>query len=194
MSKLALSLLLGMASVSLASGAGDPVHGGTPAERFVLQSGDQLRISYPGAPELNAELVVRRDGVATFPIIGEVLAAGKTPKTLESELLALYATELVTNEVLVTVVASTFTFFLEGEIRSPGMIQSTRQLSVLEAIIAGGGIVKETGKLKNVIVIRRKGDVYTRFKLDIKEVLEGKTDKAFILEPYDIVSVPQRIW
>jgi polysaccharide export outer membrane protein len=149
------SLMLG--AWSLAWAQGDPVHGGTPTEKFVLQAGDQLQISYPGAPDLDRSLTVRRDGVATFPIIGEVLASGKTPRELEAILLKLYADELVTNEVVVTVANSTFTYFLEGEIRGPGMIQSARQLSVLEAIIAGGGIVKETGKLKDVVVIRRPG-------------------------------------
>ena len=163
-------------------------------DKFILQAGDQLQINFPGVPEMNTQLQVRRDGVVSMPIIGEVMAAGKTPRELEKELAELYQDQLVSNEVRVVVLESHFTYYLEGEVRSPGIITSFRQLSVLEAIIAAGGINKNTGKLNSVIVLRRNGDAYERYDLDLKAVLDGKIGKAFILDSYDVVSVPQRIW
>lgn len=165
-----------------------------PTEKFILQAEDQLRITFPGAPELDAAMQIRRDGVISVPIIGEVVAAGKTPKELEVLLADKFENQLVSNEVKVVVVESHFTYYMEGEIGSPGIIQSFRQLSVLEAIIAAGGINKQTGKLKSVVVIRRKGDKYQYFDLDLAAVIEGKRDSAFVLESYDIVSIPQRVW
>lgn len=166
----------------------------TSAEKFVLQAQDLLRITFPGAPELDSELQIRRDGVVSLPIIGEVYAAGKSPRELETELATKYEDQLVSNEVMVVVVESQFTYYLEGEVQSPGIINSFRQLSVLEAIIAAGGINKLTGKMKSVVVIRRKGDKYQHFELDLAAVIDGKKDGAFVLESYDIVSVPQKVW
>ncbi|MDQ8205192.1 polysaccharide biosynthesis/export family protein [Pelagicoccus sp. SDUM812003] len=163
-------------------------------EAFILQAEDLLRISFPGAPELDTELQVRRDGVISVPIIGEVKAAGKTPKELETFLEDAMESQLVSNEVLVTVVESHFTYYMEGEVNAPGIITSFRQLSVLEAIIAAGGINKTSGKLNSVVVMRRKGDTYQRFELDLKAVLDGKKSEAFVLQSYDVVSVPQRVW
>ncbi|MDQ8187878.1 polysaccharide biosynthesis/export family protein [Pelagicoccus sp. SDUM812002] len=163
-------------------------------EKFILQAEDMLRISFPGAPELDTQLQIRRDGVISAPIIGEVLAAGKTPSELESELSKKFENQLVSNEVMVVVLESHFTYYLEGEVRNPGIIESFRQLSVLEAIIAAGGIDKTTGKMKSVVVIRRKGEKYQHFELDLAAVIDGKKDGAFVLESYDIVSVPQRVW
>ncbi|MDQ8182016.1 polysaccharide biosynthesis/export family protein [Pelagicoccus sp. SDUM812005] len=167
---------------------------GAPSEKFILQAEDQLRITFPGAPELDTDLQIRRDGVIAVPIIGEIVAAGKTPSELETELEEKYENQLVSNEVMVVVVESHFTYYLEGEVQSPGIIRSFRQLSVLEAIIAAGGINKVTGKMKSVVVIRRKGDKYQRFELDLAAVIDGKKDSAFVLESYDIVSIPQRVW
>lgn len=186
---LACSFLLGSAGFTHANAADT-----APLEKFILQAGDQLQISFPGAPELDLELQVRRDGVVSMPIVGEVLAAGKTPHELEEELVVKYKNELVSNEVMVVVLESHFTYYLEGEVRTPGIITSFRQLSVLEAIIAAGGVNKTTGKLSSVIVIRRKGDSFERFDLSLKAILTGKTDKSFVLQSYDVVSVPQKVW
>lgn len=161
---------------------------------LILKPEDQLGLSFPGAPELNTNIQIRRDGYASMPLVGEVFAAGKTPREFEEHLYELYESQLVTNEVMVTVLETHFTYYLEGQINSPGMIQSFRQLSLLEAIIAAGGIDKTTGKLNSIVVLRRDGDKYQRWEMDLKAVLDGKKENAFILEPYDIVSVPQRIW
>lgn len=161
---------------------------------LILQAEDLLRITFPAAPELDTQLQVRRDGIISVPIIGEVVAAGKSPSELEAYLAEQFEDQLVSNEVMVVVLESNFTYYLEGEVRSPGIIKSFRQLSVLEAIIAAGGINKTTGKLNSVIVLRRTGDQYQRFDLDLKAVLDGKDGHAFILESYDVVSIPQRIW
>lgn len=165
-----------------------------PLEKFILQAEDQLRISFPGAPELDANLQIRRDGVISVPIIGEIVASGKTPRELEALLMERLEDQLVSNEVMVLVLESNFTYYLEGEVRGPGIIRSFRQLSVLEAIIAAGGINKTTGRMKSVVVIRRKGDKYQHFELDLAAVIDGKKDGAFVLESHDIVSVPQRVW
>jgi len=167
---------------------------GQDFEPFILQVEDILQVSFPGAPELDAQIQVRRDGVISVPIIGEVRVAGLTPSQLENFLEKRLESELVSNDVLVVVLQSQFTYYLEGEVLQPGVVQSFRKLSVLEAIIAAGGIDKNSGKLDSVVVIRRVGARYDRFELNLKAVINGRDDSAFVLESYDIVSVPERVW
>ncbi|MBC2605090.1 polysaccharide biosynthesis/export family protein [Pelagicoccus albus] len=167
---------------------------GSATERFLLQPQDLVKIDFPGAPELNMELQVRRDGAITLPIVGEVDVAGMTPRELEGLLAEKFEDQLVSNEVIVSVIESHFTYYLEGEVRNPGIVESFRQLSVLEAIIAAGGIDKVTGKMKKIVVLRRKGGRYQQFELDLAAVIDGKNSQAFVLESYDIVSVPPRVW
>ncbi|MDE0770100.1 MAG: polysaccharide biosynthesis/export family protein [Opitutaceae bacterium] len=86
----------------------------------VLIEGDVILISFPAAPDLNTSQKIRRDGRITLPLIGEVEVSGLTPTELETALLALYDKQLVTKEVSVTVTSSSWTFYVNGAVLSPG--------------------------------------------------------------------------
>ena len=64
-----------------------PIVGGKP---YVIEPPDTLRLLVPQVPELDSDTDrdkrVRPDGYVTFPLIGEVFAAGKTPTQLASEI------------------------------------------------------------------------------------------------------------
>src|SRR5437870_9247300 len=51
-----------------------------------LVSGDVVRLTFPGAPELNQSQKIRADGKINLPLIGEVDAAGKSIGSLQNEL------------------------------------------------------------------------------------------------------------
>ena len=53
---------------------------------------------------------------------------------------------------------------------------------------------RQRAGFKSVVVIRRQGDKYQRYELDLAAVIDGKKDSAFVLDSYDIVSIPQRVW
>src|SRR3954468_5460274 len=72
-------------------------------EVLTIRAGDVLKISFPGAPNLDTQQQVRRDGRITMPLGGEIVAAGLTPGGLEQELVKTYASQLVSKEVSVTV-------------------------------------------------------------------------------------------
>jgi hypothetical protein len=54
---------------------------------IVLHEGDTVRISFPGASNLNSVQQIRRDGRISLPLLGEFKAAGLTPPAMESELI-----------------------------------------------------------------------------------------------------------
>jgi len=162
-------------------------------ETFFLQPGDQIEISFPGAPDLDRSLRIRRDGIAAFPLIGEVKVDGLTTGKLEEELEARYEGQLVTNEVMVGVLNSSFTYYVEGAVNSPGKINSFRQLTALEAVLEAGGH-SEIAKIDAVKIIRRKQGKYESYKVNLRKILDGNSDETFLLEPFDIVSVPQKFW
>jgi protein involved in polysaccharide export with SLBB domain len=85
---------------------------------ILLRDGDTIKVSFPGAPDLNpdAPLEIRPDGKVTLPIVGEVMAAGRTPAELQKDLINLYAGQLQSKEVVVTVVSSTFSVFVDGAV------------------------------------------------------------------------------
>jgi protein involved in polysaccharide export with SLBB domain len=52
-------------------------------EVIILREGDMLKISFPANANLNTTQPIRRDGMISMPLVGEVKAAGRTPEQLE---------------------------------------------------------------------------------------------------------------
>jgi polysaccharide export outer membrane protein len=162
-------------------------------ETILLREGDVLRITFPGAPNLDtAPQPIRRDGNIALPLIGEVRAVGMTPNELEKELVKRYSSQLVSKEVTVTLVSSAYTIYVTGAVLRPGKISSDHPISALEAIMEAGGFNYTTANLKAVTVIRHEGGAAKNYKLNLKSVLKGEKSEPFYLKPSDIVYVPER--
>lgn len=157
-----------------------------------LREGDVIRITFPGAPNLNTTAAIRRDGKITLELVGEVTAAGLTPKDLQKELVRLYSDQLIDKEVYVTIESSSFPVFVTGAILHPGKILSNRPISALEAIMEAGGFDYTRANLKSVQVIREVDGQMHHYTINLKQVLAGEETKPFHLKPSDIIYVPER--
>jgi len=162
----------------------------TPA--YVLREGDTLRISFPGSPNLNSQQQIRTDGKINLPLIGEVDAAGLTPDALQTKLMDLYAPQLSSKEVTVQVQSSSFPVYVTGAVLRPGKISSDHPITALEAIMEAGGFDYTRANLKNVEVIRQEGNQTKNYKLNLKQVMEGKVSEPFYMKPADIIYVPEK--
>lgn len=163
------------------------------SEAIVLREGDVVRITFPGTPNLDTPpQQVRRDGKIALPLIGEVKAAGMTPAELEKELINHYSEQLVSKEVKVTVVSSSYAVYVTGAVLRPGKISSDHSISALEAIMEAGGFDYGRANLKTVTVIRHEGGAAKNYTLNLKSVLKGVPSEPFYLKPSDIVYVPER--
>lgn len=162
------------------------------AGKLLLREGDTIRVSFPGAPNLNAVQLIRRDGKITMPLVGEVHAAGVAPSDLEKQLLELYGPQLQTKEISVSLESSAFYVYVVGAILRPGKIVTDKPVSALEAIMEAGGFDQMRANMKKIKVIRYVDGKPHYYKLDMKGILGGEGKDAFILRPSDIVFVPER--
>ena len=162
------------------------------AEPIVLHEGDSVRISFPGAPNLNTVQQIKRDGRIALQLVGEVQAAGLTANQLEKELLKLYGPQLQTKEVTVGIETSVFPIYVTGAVLRPGKIMPDRPMTALEAVMEAGGFDYAKANQKAVTVIRHENGQVQNFKLDLKKVLQGEDTEPFNLKPADIVYVPER--
>ena len=159
---------------------------------IVLQAGDTIKITFPGAPNLDTMESIRVDGMITLQMIGEYLAAGKTPSTVEAELKKLYGSQLVNNEVSVTVQSAAFVVYVMGAVAKSGKLISERPLTPLQAVIEAG-VDSTRANLKAVQVIRTdSAGITTKTKLNLYQGLHGGQLPDFTLKPYDIINVPER--
>ena len=164
-----------------------------PYSSVSLREGDTVIITFPGSPNLNATQQIRRDGKIDLQLVGEVMAAGRTPAELEKELLKLYEPQLVLKQVSVTLQSSSYPVFVSGSVVKPGKIMAERPLSDLEAIMEAGGFDPAKADMRNVIVFRHENGQVKRYKRNLKRVLEKK-GQLFYLRPGDIIYVPEKIF
>ncbi len=161
-------------------------------EAITLREGDILKISFPDSPSLDTTQQIRRDGRISLPLVGEVQAAGMSPSELESQLVSLYAPQLVSKQVTVEVVSSTLTIYVTGAVLRPGKVLSNHPMTALEAVMEAGGFDYTKADIKHVTVIRQEGNGTKNYILDLKRVMDGKTGEPFYLKPGDIIYVSER--
>ena len=165
---------------------------GKQSEMLRIREGDGLKISFPGAPNLDSAQQVRADGVITLDIVGEVKVVGLTPKELEQKLAKLYSTQLVSNEVTVAVTSSSFDVFVSGAVTRPGKITTTKPITALQAIMESG-FDAATANLQSVMIIRETNGKYNYLTLNLQLILDGKETQPFYLRPSDTVKVSKKI-
>jgi len=138
-------------------------------------------------------LTVRPDGVVTFPIIGDLVTAGKTIPELSVSVnreYQRYYPELQTDVILFET-GDQFVYVL-GEVNHPGAFEIRRPMTVGQTLALAGG-TNTKSRITDIIVARRDGKELMIRKLDYKAVLEGKDPTIHaVLRPDDIIYVPRR--
>lgn len=158
--------------------------------RVNLASGDVIRLSFSGAPDMNQSQKIRADGKLSLPLVGEVSASGKTIPQLRTELIELYRPQLKNNDVVVTLESGITQVYFSGAVGRPGKLTFDRPTTILQALTEAGGI-SQFGNSRRVQVIRLvKGEEKTQL-LDLRPTLVGKTTRPFYVRDGDIISVPQ---
>jgi len=157
---------------------------------YVLSPGDMIEIKFYYNPELNSRQRIRPDGKISLQLIDDVQAAGYTPMELDRLLTAKYQEKLERPELSVMVVEfANRMVYVGGEVRQPRVINLWGRMTALQAIFEAGG-PKDTAQMKNIIIIRYKGDQqYDLLTMDLSNLQDRTTD--FLLQPYDIVYVPK---
>ena len=162
------------------------------SDMLVLRQGDVISVSFPGSANLDSSQQIRWDGKILLPLVGEVTAAGLTPEELQTNLTQLYAPQISTKQLIVTVVSSSFPVFVTGAVLRPGKILSNHPITALDAIMEAGGFNYTIANLKDVRVIRNENGVMKKYSLNLKLILDGKKSRPFYLQRSDIVYVPER--
>jgi polysaccharide export outer membrane protein len=189
----ALAIVI-LASLIVFSGCSNPnssipprLVGRTPPP---LAVGDVVKLTFPGAQELNHTQRVRSDGRISLPMEGEIMAAGKRVGTLQVELKDIYKDKLQNKDVVVTLENTSIPVYVSGAVGKPGKITLDRSMTVLEAIMEANGFTQRSNPGKVVLVRQADGQHYTK-TFDLRPALKGHPTEAFYLKPYDVIVVPE---
>jgi polysaccharide export outer membrane protein len=184
-------MLLVLTGCSTTPSTTDP-SSAAPPESLTLVEGDAVRISFPGAPELNAVQQIRRDGMITLPMVGEIKASGFTLPELEKEVLKAFGDQLVTKQVVVSLESGAYHVYVSGAVMRPGKFTSDRPMTALQAVMEAGGFDQSRANTKAVRIIRHEGGKVRQMVLNLQAMLDGRDDKPFYLKAADILVVPEK--
>jgi len=158
---------------------------------YKLHAGDTLQVSVWKEADLQQEVLIRPDGGMTFPLAGEVHAAGQTlaelTKTLE-ERIRKYVPDAV---VMVTLKTSSGNqVFVIGKVNKPGAFPLTGPLDVMQALSLAGGSTP-FADLNSIRILRRNDGHQTEIKFKYGQVLHGRhLEQNILLQSGDTVVVP----
>ena len=168
--------------------------GQSPAE-YKIGQGDALSVSVWRHPELERTVVVRANGLVTFPPIGDVTAAGLTPSELSREIMQRlrdYTRE--TTQVTVTVAQfNSRAVFLTGQVTAPGRYSFEAIPDLLQLLSQAGGPLP-SADLSRVAVIRGTPSGPEIIMIDVGSYMRGQTTQPLpALEPGDTIEIPSII-
>lgn len=158
-----------------------------------LAPGDEINVSFSGAPELNTTQKIQPNGKVSLPTIGDVTAAGRSINSLQSTLTSMYQPHLQDPTVLVSLETAAAGVYVGGEVLRPGKIPLDRPMTALEAVMEAGGFSKFANP-KQVIVIRKQSGRQQRYVLNMNDALAGYETSPFYVRPFDVIYVKQSAW
>lgn len=161
-------------------------------EAYVIGIPDLLRIVVWHNPELSVEVLVRRDGKISVPLVDDVQAEGLSPEELKEVLTEALAEFVTAPEVTVIVQQiNSHMVTVVGAVARSGQIPLVRQMRVLEAIATMGGF-SVWAKKNQVKIIRQNGNETIEYVFNYGAFSSGKAPASnLLLQPGDTVVVPE---
>jgi polysaccharide biosynthesis/export protein len=160
-------------------------------QAYRIQPGDLLSITVWRESELQQDVLVRPDGGISFPLSGEIKAAGDTVDALRKQIderLRKYIPDPVVN---VTVKATTGNkIYVVGKVARPGEFVLNRPLDVMQSLGLAGGATPFAA-LDEIRILRRQGDKQVVLRFHYGEVERGRhLEQNIPLQSGDTVIVP----
>lgn len=153
---------------------------------------DLLEISVFGVQELNKSVRVNSNGQISLPLVGGIMAGGKTIPELEAELAKKYSDGYLQNPQ-VSVFVKEFTsqrITLEGAVTSPGIYPITGRTSLLQGIALAGGVDDKLADPGGIVLMRQVDGKRMAAVYDLRKVRRGEIEDP-LLYGDDIIVVEQ---
>lgn len=161
---------------------------------YIIGPGDSLQVFVWRNPELTTTIPVRPDGKISTPLVEDMVAVGKSPSQLARDIetvLGEYVRSPQVN-VIVTEPASVFSQIkVIGQVVRPGPVAYRDGLTVLDAVLASGGLGPfAAGNRAKVVRVENGKTREIKVKLS-SLVNNGDMRQNIALRPGDVIVVPE---
>lgn len=200
---LGTTALIGLAGLSACSSVSDLPEATTRPSlttdvndyQYLIGPGDNLSIYVWRNPEISGSFIVRPDGKVTTSLVEDIDVAGRTPTMLAREIEEELAQYINNPRVTVSVTRFNGPFSEQvrviGEATNPSAINYTEHMTLLDLMIAVGGLT-EFANGNDAKLVRVVNGRQTSYSLAIDDLIrEGDIEKNVDILPGDIVIIPE---
>jgi polysaccharide export outer membrane protein len=157
----------------------------------VIGPEDALEISVWKEEGLKKDVLVRPDGGISFPLAGDLQAAGKTAKALQQELTEKLQKFIPDPDVTVSLVKITsYKIYVLGRVARPGEYATGHHIDVLQALSMAGGLTP-FASADRIKIIRKDDGKSMSIPFIYSKVESGSAmEQNITLKSGDVVLVP----
>ncbi len=180
-----LSKLVCVISISLVSLASNA------QESYQLNPGDILQISVWNEEALQQEVLVLPDGTISFPLVGILKVANRTPGQVQEEIKEKLSKLIPDPEINLTVRAvEGNNIFIIGKVVRPGRFPMSSPTDVVQALSLAGGFTPYADAEK-IQILRRTGNKQKVIKFEYSKIYDGQAlESNILLQSGDTIVVP----
>lgn len=164
---------------------------------YKLSAADLVNVTVYEVQEMNRKVRVNASGEIFLPLVGAVEVGGKTLGAAQNLIERRLSAYVVKPQVTLFVEEySNRNFFVMGEVQRPGSypIPTESRVTVLEAISTAGGFTPVAAQ-DQARVLRYVNGESMKYTIDVRTITRGgQKEKDMILEPNDVVFIPQSLF
>jgi len=191
------SILAAALWLAVTPGRGETPEVPSVAPSHILIPNEVVEIKVFQEPELDTTIRIPADGRITFPLVGEIVIAGKSVQQATRLIRdRLEARFLVNPQVRIAVIEEAKRLFtVLGQVQRPGTYRfpDREALDVVQVIGIAGGYTRiaDAGR---ITVKRRASGKETVFRIDGKRLARDEKAAPFPVESGDIITVGERLF
>ena len=141
---------------------------------YMLNPGDLIFVSVWKEQDMQGEVLVLPDGNISFPLAGQIMAAGHTTEEVEAAITMRLQKYIPDAIVTVSVLNLTGNkIYVIGAVNRPGEFQMGRPIDVMQALSLAGGLTPFAGE-GSIRVLRRENGEDIVLPFDYSEVKKGR--------------------
>jgi polysaccharide export outer membrane protein len=148
---------------------------------YALDTGDVVRVTVYGEPELTKSYKVDDGGAISLALIGSIRVRGITTQMAAAAITAALADGYLRDPSVAIEIETYRPFFIQGAVKTAGQFAYVYGMTVRAAISTAGGF-SETADRTRAIVYRRQGN----------EMVKGSVQLDFPIYPGDTIVISER--
>lgn len=180
-----------------------PASGTTTSPAYVLTNTDRISVTIYEENDLSRISRIDSQGKINLALVGEVAVSGLRVGDAQLAIERAYQEARLLRNPRVTITVEEYAsreVSIQGQVRSPGRypLPIEASMSILELVTRAGGFT-DTAKGTAVRVTRIMADGSKKnFEVDVDSLIKGRkganvSDNSLVLEPGDIIFVPERL-